>query len=332
ATALGDAPPILDPNWPAEEALALFLGHQRHNLLVAEVGLFPAGGAIAINPNAAPWQPSASQVEALHDYRVALRRSRSALAQFRGVFKGHLRSSFGAAFQALGWATGPARDLDVLLLVLDDYLQGSDLSPEGLDALNRDLQTRRALAWGEVSRTLNTPAYGETMASWRALLTDPPVKRGGRLAGRPIAKLAQRQAQRLYGRIFSEGKVLDQNAPAEAFHELRKRCKKLRYLLEFSRGLADATALGAQVKALKQLQGVLGHHQDLAVQGALLIRGADALSHRDRRAIQDLAATVDERQQSTRRAFAAAFAQFKSPAPRERVEALFAAGSAALVS
>ena len=55
-------------------------------------------------------------------------------------------------------------------------------------------------------------------------------------------------------------------SPAEALHELRKQCKKLRYLMEFFQSLFPKEQIKQLIKILKGLQDNLGEHQDLEVQ------------------------------------------------------------------
>ena len=56
--------------------------------------------------------------EFLHDFRVALRRTRSLLGQIRDVFPAAAVEHFSSEFSWIGRLTGPPRDLDVLLLAL----------------------------------------------------------------------------------------------------------------------------------------------------------------------------------------------------------------------
>ena len=67
--------------------------------------------------------------------------------------------------------------------------------------------------------------------------------------------------------------------PAEDYHELRKKGKELRYLLElFGIKLFGEETVAPMVKALKGLQDVLGRHQDREVQMAMLRASADEVA------------------------------------------------------
>ena len=59
--------------------------------------------------------------EFLHDYRVAIRRTRSALGQIKNVFPKETTSRFKKDFSFLGKLSNQLRDLDVYLLKKDAY-------------------------------------------------------------------------------------------------------------------------------------------------------------------------------------------------------------------
>ncbi|NJN82995.1 MAG: CHAD domain-containing protein [Caldilineaceae bacterium] len=69
--------------------------------------------------------------EFLHDFRVAVRRTRSALSQVRGVLPSEIEQHFRGEFGWLGEMTGPTRDLDVYLLQFEEYR--ADLPPFARD-------------------------------------------------------------------------------------------------------------------------------------------------------------------------------------------------------
>ena len=77
------------------------------------------------------------------------------------------------------------------------------------------------------------------------------------------------------------GRAIDEDSPHEALHDLRKKGKELRYLLEFFASLYPADVVKPMVATLKGLQDVLGRFQDREVQ-------SDAL-----RALGDEIATIE---------------------------------------
>jgi CHAD domain-containing protein len=66
--------------------------------------------------------------------------------------------------------------------------------------------------------------------------------------------------------VLQEGNEISVASPAKALHDLRKSCKKLRYLMEFFQSLYAEEHIKQLIKNLKGLQEVLGDFQDYAVQ------------------------------------------------------------------
>ena len=76
------------------------------------------------------------------------------------------------------------------------------------------------------------------------------------------------------------GRRIGDDSPAEALHDLRKKGKELRYLLEFFASLYAADVVKPMVSTLKGLQDVLGRFQDREVLLPLDQRPAFSEQHR----------------------------------------------------
>jgi CHAD domain-containing protein len=98
------------------------------------------------------------------------------------------------------------------------------------------------------------------------------LKAGGENTG----LLAAERTRVAFTRVARRGEAITQDSPAESLHDLRKRCKELRYALEFFAPLHDRAAYGKVVGDLKRLQDCLGEFQDTEVQIAE-IRALSAL-------------------------------------------------------
>lgn len=208
--------------------------------------------------------------EFLHDFRVAVRRTRSALGQVdRGVLPEDVVAVARRDFQWLGEQTNRMRDLDVYL---GDYpaLEASlpvdrraDLAPF------RDHLLGEARAEGRrVARLLRGPRYRALRDRWRAWLGTLPEASDGPAALMPVRDLADRGIWKVYRRLKREAAAIGRDSPPEALHALRITAKKLRYLLEFFRELYPAAKIDRLVRALKKLQDALGRFQDCTVQSA----------------------------------------------------------------
>ncbi|KPK55461.1 MAG: hypothetical protein AMS22_04300 [Thiotrichales bacterium SG8_50] len=256
--------------------------------------------------------------EFLHDFRVAVRRTRAALAQIKGVFAPATLARFREGFAWLGAITGPTRDLDVYLLRMPAYqtslppVRRDDLRPldEFLAAHQRDEQ--RILR-----AQLSSARYRRLVRGWRGFLLRPVPQRS-RLANaqRPIGEVASERIWRMYRRVIKEGRAIDADSPDEALHELRKTCKKLRYLMEFFVSLYESGKMASLIGELKLLQDNLGDFQDYHVQiGSLdqfMLRMEEEqpLSADTREAIALLKERLFEHQEHARRAFHDVFGRF----------------------
>lgn len=205
--------------------------------------------------------------EFLHDFRVSVRRTRSALGQIRHVFTPESIAHFRTEFAWLGQITSPMRDIDVFLLHFSELRAAV---PEelhaGIDGFHDYLREQRARERRRLLRHLRGARYRTLLEDWRRFLDDPPAHALGVMANEKVVSLAEKHTLRLWRRVRKEGRRIDDSSPAEALHDLRKTCKKLRYMLEFFAPLQAAEGSSRLLKRLKRLQGNLGDFQDRAVQ------------------------------------------------------------------
>jgi CHAD domain-containing protein len=267
--------------------------------------------------------------EFLHDLRVAVRRTRSAIKLLGAVLPDELAEHYKAEFKWLGDVTTPVRDLDVHLLGFDamaGQLEGA--SPADLEPLRAFLVRRRAREFRRLSAALRGPRTRAIADDWRKALLKIRDDHGPRRR-RPTAEaLALSTTGRAFRRIAAQGGAITPQSPPESLHDLRKRAKELRYLLEFFAPLHDPVAYRKVVGDLKQLQDCLGDFQDSEVQRDEIKTLADAmLAERAAPAatllaMGEIAAKLARGQAEARDEFAARFARFAGPAGRERVRVL----------
>jgi CHAD domain-containing protein len=271
-------------------------------------------------------------VEYLHQLRIAVRRSRTVQRQLRGVFPALDLPGFRADFRWLQRATGDARDLDVyveefgeLTALLPESLRG-DLVPMRDVLIERQLAARAGL-----EHTLRSRRVVELLDDWERLLeslVELP------LDDRPhatdtIAHLSGRRIAKVYRRIVSMGEEVSDRSPAEAYHELRKKGKELRYLLElFGVPLFAEDVVGPLVDTLKDLQELLGRHQDREVQVEMVRSLTGAVAPRPGGgaaclAMGTLVARLRDDELAARREFAESFARLAAPDRRDAVKHTF---------
>ena len=268
--------------------------------------------------------------EFLHDLRVAVRRSRSVLRELKGAFPPKQLEQQREALKWIQSITGPTRDLDVQLLDWDHLVSGVPAERHAALAPVRTLLGHhRAAALRSLQRELRSPAYREAWASYREFLSGGlgPVRERPD-AKRPIVEVAGGRIRKVYARMVDMGAAIDDSSPADDLHDLRKRGKELRYLLEFFGGLWPDDVVKPMVKTLKGLQDVLGLHQDREVQADHLRALADELASKvgGPEALLVLGVLVDQldaEQHAARDHFAERFAAFAADGQRKLVSRTF---------
>ncbi|MCB1800868.1 MAG: CHAD domain-containing protein [Gammaproteobacteria bacterium] len=269
--------------------------------------------------------------EFLHDLRVATRRTRSALGQVKRVLPDAMVADFKERFAWLGQVTGPTRDLDVFLLELPLYRASLPVAMRAdLDPLQQLIERDHKREQEKLAAELDGERFRSLLADWRALLeADEFPGEPGWFADLPIERVASRRIWRVYKRVLSDGRAAVAHGEPEAMHELRKDCKKLRYLIEFFRGLYPAEDLKGVVRTLKKLLDNLGEFQDKEVQAEhlrLLAAEFDPTQPGYRSALLAIGALVADSlraQEAAHARFADRFAAFDSAENRARYKALF---------
>ncbi len=203
--------------------------------------------------------------EGVHQYRVAIRRLRSALTAFRAILPASQRRQISHDLRWIAHQFGNAREWDVfhseVLSAVREQL-GADRS---LTAFTEAARAARADAYGAVVKTINSARYTEALlqleASWEggAWLTMLGEDRD-----EPAYDFARRALKKSNRRLHRLGDRIAELDEAE-LHELRIRAKKLRYAAEFFRSLFPASGAKNFIKALSEIQDRLGSLNDGAM-------------------------------------------------------------------
>lgn len=270
--------------------------------------------------------------EFLHDLRVAVRRSRALQRELQGVFSPEPLRVFRDGFRELQALTGPTRDLDVQLLEFGELAAGlGDAMASDVAPLRRLLEQRLAAERKTMVAGLRSARTRALLHNWRDFLDglcDAP--QGDRPdAARPIVGVAAERIGTVYRRMVKMGRAIEDDSPHEELHDLRKKGKELRYLLEFFSSLYPPQVVKPMVSTLKGLQDVLGRFQDREVQADLLRGLGDDIAAMEGGAAALMAMGVlverlTEQQDRARAQFAASFAQFAAKPQRKIVKRTFA--------
>ncbi len=305
---------VLDPAMRADEAGKLILRR-----LLTVMHEQEAGIRADVDP------------ECLHEYRVAVRRTRTALGQFGRVFPEEPTARFREGFRTLGSASNELRDLDVYLLAEADYraLLPSTLK-DAITPLFTLLKRRRAEAFSHQLDYLQSTDYAQFMAEWEAFLNDEEHDgTTAKHADTAIIDLARKRIYKRFRRIIKDGTYILDHTEDDLLHALRLECKRLRYLLEFSASLFPQKSMTRLIGQLKRLQDNLGEFTDLAVQQEALLALADQLPLEDPDVPHALIASgaligvLARRQEAVRAEFAATFTKFATRANQKRYRHLF---------
>jgi CHAD domain-containing protein len=268
--------------------------------------------------------------EFLHDFRVAVRRTRTTL-KLAGAVLPRVADTYADEFRWLGDITTPTRDFDVHLLGFAEmagWLMSAD--PAELAPFHRHLQKQRATERRRLVRGLRSARCARLLDEWRSVLADAASSAGAPSAG----ELAVATIGRAYRRVVRLGSAITTASPAEDLHTLRKRGKELRYALEMFSSLYDGTTHRAAVADLKGLQDCLGRFQDSEVQRDAITRFAEQMMAAGTApaatvlAMGELAAHLEADQVKARDEFAGRFAQFMRRGNRRRMAVLTGAAPA----
>lgn len=188
--------------------------------------------------------------ENVHRMRVATRRARALLRAAAPLYTGDVQV-LTAELKWLADVLGAVRDLDVLIVRLRS--EANRLSPEDAAAAGRLLRTlerNRSRARRTLLEALEGGRYANLLD--RLEETIETLQPSGDTT--KLRTLADNELKKLR----RHAKRVEVDAPDEQLHDLRKRGKRVRYAYE----LAGADRV---VRRAKELQDVLGDHQDAVI-------------------------------------------------------------------
>jgi CHAD domain-containing protein len=269
--------------------------------------------------------------EFLHDFRVATRRTRSALGQVKYVFPTKTTDRFKKEFAFVGKLSNELRDLDVYLLNEDKYK--AMLPPilrDDIDPLFDYLRKKRSKALQKVIRSFKTKKYAKIIQDWEAFLNKGRQNSvNASNAEVSVIDLARKRIYKKYRNVVKVGSQILENTEDEMLHVLRIHCKKLRYLMEFFSSLFPRKKMNTLIAQLKILQDNLGDFNDLCVQREYLLNLIEELPTTQQQnkktlaAIGSLIGAMDIEKQTVKAAFAKTFTDFASSANQELFRELF---------
>jgi CHAD domain-containing protein len=201
--------------------------------------------------------------EILHDFRVAVRRTRSIERLARRHLPEEMRRLWEQEWKWLAGVTGPPRDLDVLLLELQlEQPTITAAADAGVHELAARVSARRSLEQAKLRDALTGDRYSTLKRGWRAGIGDLARSPNGISAGR----LARDTIGAASKHLLKAAKKIDDGSPAEDIHTARKRAKRLRYAAEMLGTALPSKDVKSVITHMKRLQDDLGQFQDAEVQ------------------------------------------------------------------
>jgi CHAD domain-containing protein len=239
--------------------------------------------------------------EFLHDFRVSIRRTRSALG---------------------------LRDIDVYLLGEQQYklMLPVELRPY-LNSFFEDLKEQRKIEHQSLVKTIKSVKYKRILSDWESYLKSEDIRNRQKVA--PVRELAKNIIMKRNKKVLKFGQRVLITGSDELLHQLRIECKKLRYLLEFFNSLFSQEKIQYLVRKLKLLQDNLGDYNDLVIQQKRLIDSARDITPRTRSgkntvlALGILIGKLNEKQQIIKKEFVKSFSGYAAQEVQKILDELF---------
>ncbi len=201
--------------------------------------------------------------EYLHQIRVAIRRARAVLRVFAGELESPRAAAVSRELGELGRRLGRARDLDVLLPLLESELAAVDAAPRTAAWILEAFARRRTATAEDARRELASAEFDALVGRLESLRPAEPGATGAPHP-RTVAEAAVPVIGRASSRVSRWRKRPVGSLSQEDRHRIRIGLKRLRYVSECFAEIEPAGFRKA-VRRLARFQDVLGEAQDARV-------------------------------------------------------------------
>jgi triphosphatase len=209
--------------------------------------------------------------EAIHQFRVALRRLRAIVGAYRDLIDDDVHALISIDLRWLQRQFGPARDLDVLIAETLKPIHARLRGQPAFDRLLEAAETSRAEARRTAHLALENPRYVAMLLQlYRHLHTGDWRRASARARlGARVGDFARPLLQARHKRLMKLGLRADRLPEAE-LHRLRILAKKMRYGAEAFQCLYRTKAVKKYASTLGAIQDCLGSLNDAFVGRQLL--------------------------------------------------------------
>lgn len=209
----------------------------------------------------------------IHTTRVAVRRLRSTIRVFSELFDpseaGHLEE------ELVWWAglLGNVRDMDILAqrqaALLDELPAELILGPVA-STIQAELAVQRKQAMDAMLEALDSERYRKLVGLVHHWRSDPPFTAAADASADSIDSAIKKARKKVGKRLDAAAAARRAGEPSdELFHRARKASKRHRYAVEAAVPVWGSKA-DKIISQRKDLQDVLGNHQDSIVSAAFL--------------------------------------------------------------
>lgn len=270
-------------------------------------------------------------MEFLHDFRIANRRSRTLVTQIKHVLPPVQQKYYKSIFSWLSDETSAHRDLDVFIHDIPRYIS---MLPRGmredLEPLRDELEKKRKRVHSRLLKVLDSDRFLRFEAEYQPYLADGLDNHFHTETGsKPVVEIASKSIWRVYKKLLKQGNIASTSGVSEDIHELRKIGKKFRYLLETFRSLYPERDIEEVIMHCRKLQNLLGRIVDYHVQQSYLLGlmegrdGKSGLPDSTNTCIRYLVDTYVKQEEKARGKFEGRFARFSNPKTQNKFRILF---------
>ena len=209
--------------------------------------------------------------EAIHQFRVALRRLRAIVSAYRDLVDDDVQAMISIDLRWMQRQFGPARDLDVLIAETLQPIHARLRGQAAFDQLIETAETARTEARRAAHLAIENPRYVAMLIQFYRHLHSGDWRRASGRArlGAPIADFARPLLQSRHKRLLKLG-ARYQALPENELHRLRILAKKMRYAAEAFHSLYKPKAAKKYLTSLATIQDSLGSLNDAFVSRQLL--------------------------------------------------------------
>ena len=195
--------------------------------------------------------------EAVHKFRVALRRLRAALRALRLWRDDFYLKHIDRALKKIADRTSELRDIEVMLALLEE-LDLDEVTRAGLPPLATAYHAREKELRAELRALLDEPDVLLPLKQLKAYLILPRERPDPPSPIRPALKSIERVLQPVHKKL----KVIEKRRDRTPWlHRLRIDCKRLRYTVDFFEGLLPAE-FNDLSRSARRMQNRLGDLHD----------------------------------------------------------------------